>query len=127
MYHVLEYYMSDTNKYLFKAWYKLNPEDFIYTSKVENIDSKYVFINLKEASNEDNVNYIYDDNPYFVTMYSKSTEREDRAEIFSELMIQTSKPDYLSNGQHILDKALYIDEVIKKCITNDDFFYSKYI
>ena len=126
MYHVLEYYMSDTHKYLYKSWYHLNPEGFRYVSDISKLDDEYVYMKLTDG--EQNVS-IYDKviNPYFVTLYSKTTEREDRAEVFSELMIAKSKPKYLASGQNILNKALYIDSTIKECITNDEFYYTKYV
>lgn len=127
MYHVLEYYMCDTNKYIYKSWYKLNPEGFKYISDTELLDSEYVFSSLTDINSSEINIYENTDNPYFVTLYSKTTEREDRAEIFSEIMIAKSKPKYLNDGQNILNKALYIDNAIKKCITNNEFYYSKYI
>lgn len=127
MYHVLEYYMCDTNKYIYKSWYKLNPTDFKYVSDTKLLDNEYVFMKLTDVENVQIDIYEYTDNPYFVTIYSKATEKEDRAEIFSEIMIAKSKPKYLNKGQNILNKAIYIDESIKKCITNSEFYYSKYI
>lgn len=127
MYHVLEYYMSDTHKYIYSSWYKLNPENFEYNSNIDNISSEYVFMTLKNISPNEVDVYTKDDNPYFVTLYSKCTEREDRAEIFSEIMIQTTKPNYLNEGQNILQKVLYMDNVIRECITTDEFYYSKYL
>lgn len=127
MYHVLEYYMADTHKYIYKSWYKLNPSDFKYVSDVNMLDNEYVLMSLTNVK-EANVDiYEIDDNPYFVTLYSKSTEREDRAEIFSEIMILKSKPKYLNDGQNILKKALYIDDTIKECITHNKFYYSKFL
>lgn len=127
MYHVLEYYMCDTNKYIYKSWYKLNPEDFKYNSDIELLDKEYVFMKLTNIEESKVDIYSNINNPYFVTMYSKTTEREDRAEIFSEIMIAKSKPKYLNEGQNILNKALYIDGSIKKCITINEFYYTKYI
>ena len=127
MYHVLEYYMCDTNKYIYKSWYKLNPSKFNYTKDTQNLDNEYVFMKLTDIDSL-NVN-IYETTIHtsFVTIYSKTTEREDRAEIFSEMMIVKSKPKYLEEGQNILKKAKYIDGAIKKCITFNEFYYSKYI
>lgn len=127
MYHVLEYYITDTHKYIYSSWYKLNPKDFKYVSNIDNIDYEYVYMNLKKIDQEEVDIYSNNDNPYFVTLYSKSTEREDRAEIFSEIMIQKAKPSYLNVGQNILQKVFFMDNVIKECITNDDFYYTKYI
>ena len=42
-------------------------------------------------------------------------------------MIVKTKPKYLNNGQNILNKAIYINDAIKKCITNEEFYYSKYV
>ena len=127
MYHVLEYYMCDTNKYIYKSWYKLNPEGFNYSSDTELLNNEYVFMKLTDVSGIDVNIYETSQNPYFVTIYAKTTEREDRAETFSEMMIAKTKPKYLNEGQNILKKATYIDEAIKKCVTNQEFYYSKYI
>ena len=69
----------------------------------------------------------YDElNPYFVTKYSKATEKEDRAEIFAEIMILSKKPKYLFEGQNIRKKAEVMNNTISQNVTNEDFSYSKY-
>ena len=127
MYHVLEYYMADTHKFLYKEWGKLNPQGFNYVASTKLLNNTYVY--MKQEEDVDNIRIYEEDiaNPYFVTLYSKTTEREDRAEIFSEMMLLTKKTQYLKDGQNILKKALYIDETIKECITNEEFYYSKYL
>lgn len=126
MYHVLEYYMADTHKFLYKSWYRYNPSDFQYVADIKLLDQQYVYMKETEKTKEGNLPEKIM-NPYFVTLYAKTSEREDRAEIFSEIMILKSKSKYLAKGQNILNKAMYMDETIKECITVKDFYYSKYV
>lgn len=127
MYHVLEYYVSDTHKNIYKEWNNLNPENFEYSMNLDSLNNEYVLMKLKDYKQSQVDIYEHDINPYFITMYSKTSEREDRAEIFSEIMILEYKPVYLKNGQHILKKVNFLDNVIKQCISNNKFYYDKYI
>lgn len=133
MFHVLEYYMSDTQKYLFASWKNLNPSDFKYESDISLLDDRYVY---KENNLIDEGNVILDsnetidgndNNPYFVTKYSKSTEKEDRAEIFAEIMILNKKMKYLEEGQNIRNKVDYIIKVLKDSITKKEFYFYRFI
>lgn len=112
MFHILEYYMSDKKKNLYNDWANLNPHNFAYESNTSLLNSDYVFNSGVEESN-----------PYFVTRYSKASDKEDRAEIFAELMIATSKPIYLKDGQNIKKKAVNIDESIIENVTTSKFPY----
>ncbi len=146
MFHVLEFYMSDTHKYLFASWYTLNPNGFKYVTNIEDLNNDYVYVSglfnkkikngianddyLKEENdiNVTNVDYVLcGDNPYFVTKYSKVSEKEDRAEIFAEIMIQEKKEPYLVDGQNIKKKALVIKETIENNITINEFYYNKFL
>ncbi len=74
-YHIFEYiYESEC---LFTNWSELNPIDFKYNEDVLVLDSTYVY----------NINQFNNDTVYFVTKYSKTSEKEDKAEIFAEIMI----------------------------------------
>ena len=133
MYHVLEYYMSDTQKYLFASWDKLNPSNFKYEEDISLLDDKYVYKenSLIDESNIDvSNNEIIDEenvNPYFVTKYSKVTEKEDRAEIFAEVMILNKKVKFLEEGQNIRKKVDYISEILSECITKEDFYFYRFL
>lgn len=145
MYHLLEYYMEDTKRYLYASWDELNPADFEYETDISKLTDEYVY---KEVSNslvnenslkdeEDTKNYVVNDsniianfdtslNPYFVTKYSKVTEKEDRAEIFAEMMILNKMPKYLYKEQNIRKKAEVMINTIRINITSEEFFYSKF-
>lgn len=116
MFHVLEYYMSDKKKNLYSDWAILNPVDFEYESDTSKLNNDYVYTSY---SNGNNMNI----NPYFVTKYSKASDKEDRAEIFAELMIAKKKPSYLEEGQNIKMKANEINESIIENITSSEFPY----
>ncbi|MDO4282593.1 MAG: hypothetical protein Q4D02_03070 [Clostridia bacterium] len=116
MFHILEYYMSDKKKNLYANWNDFNPDGFMYESNTSKLDNDYVYTSY---SNGENVNM----NPYFVTKYSKASDKEDRAEIFAELMIATKKPSYLGEGQNIKKKADEIDASIVENITSNKFPY----
>ena len=74
-----------------------------------------------EIIDEENVN------PYFVTKYSKVTEKEDRAEIFAEVMILNKKVKFLEEGQNIRKKVDYISEILSECITKEDFYFYRFL
>lgn len=114
MFHILEYYMSDKKRNLYSDWASLNPQGFKYEPNTSRINIDYVY-NL----NKNNIS----DNPYFVTKYSKASDKEDRAEIFAELMIAKRKMPYLEDGQNIKKKADKIDESILENVTTSKFPY----
>jgi len=118
MFHILEYYMSDKKRNLYSDWEMLNPQGFKYQPNTSMITSDYVY-NINNSLNKDNLS----NNPYFVTRYSKASDKEDRAEIFAELMIATRKQPYLENGQNIKKKADKIDESILENVTTSKFPY----
>lgn len=118
MFHVLEYYMSDKKRNLYSDWASLNPQGFEYEPNTSRINIDYVY-NANSNLNKNGIS----DNPYFVTKYSKASDKEDRAEIFAELMIATRKRSYLENGQNIKKKADKIDESIIDNVTTSKFPY----
>lgn len=136
MYHLIEYYMADTRRNLYDSWNELNPLDFKYQKDISKLNNDYVFASLTgnlmdEESLKQDVpgenNEVEENNPYFVTMYSKVTQKEDRAEIFAEMMISTKKPKYLYRDQNIRKKAELMNETIIKNVTSQEFFYTKYL
>ncbi len=119
MYHIFEYYVLDTRKNAFSKWKSLNPEEFSYTGEIENINDNYVYNN--------NIKNVEQSDAFFVTKYSKYSEKEDRAEIFSEIMIASSKPNFITYSKNITDKILFIDSVLSENVTPSKFYYSKFI
>lgn len=118
-FHVLEYYMSDKVKYLYYSWNSYNPKDFKYDEDIskltdENVYNKY----LTEEENND---------AYFLTKYSKVSAKEDRAEIFAELMMLNKKESYLKNGTSIKPKVNYLINEIYENISISDFHFSTYL
>ena len=124
MYHVLEYYMAKNNTNLFSSWKVLNPKDFSYNSDTSKLNSDYVY--KKEEVGQEKIS-VTNNNYYFVTKYSKSAEREDRAEIFAELMMLDYVPSYLGKGQNIRNKVDYIFKTINENITKNEFYCNQYI
>ncbi len=146
MYHALEYYMSDNKKYIFASWYSLNPPNFKYENNVSMLNNEYVYAkdlfskklkdgtvyedSLKDDEKTDTLcvnDELYLENPYFVTKYSKASEKEDRAEIFAELMMQEKKEPYLQEGQHILKKAKLLTNTLEQNVSNNNFYYNKFL
>lgn len=117
MYHILEYYMSKSENNLYRGWNKLNPVGFSYSEDTSTLTKEYVFD--ENGSN--------DEEYYFLTRYSKATEKEDRAEIFAELMMLDFYPKYLDKDQKIRKKVDVIFDTIKENITYENFYCSKYI
>lgn len=101
-YHILEYYikLEFDISLAYEYWDMYNPAEFIYTNDVGNITGKYVY--GMDSENELS----------FVTLYSKYSAAEDRAEVFSEMMI--SKEEYAANtkAQNILYKMKNITNVL---------------
>ena len=98
IYHVFEYMNNTENNKNHIKWDKLNPEGFMYNNDLNLLNNNYVF-----GSN------IEDKNIYFVSKYSKTSGREDRAEIFTEIMID--KYDF-SNNINIINKIDVIEDII---------------
>jgi len=102
MYHILEYYMKlefDINK-LYKDWNKYNPEGFTYQENIALLDKSYVFG--------------MDENSYFVSIYSKASDKEDRAEVFADTMVAETVPLYYNdNIGAIKNKMILISNAIK--------------
>lgn len=117
MYHVLEYYMSKSGKKLYNEWANLNPKDFQYNEDTSKLTKDYVY----DKESEDVTN------SYFLTKYSKATEKEDRAEIFAEIMTLKNAPVYLKSDCNIRKKVDSIKNTLNNEITYSDFYFSKYM
>ena len=58
--------------------------------------------------------YYYSNPAYFLSAYSKSDYKEDRAVLFSDMMSRTLKKDYYSAGNPINEKAKLISRQLEK-------------
>lgn len=116
LFHVFEYYMADKNKYVFEQWTNLNPSIFKYQSDVLKLDNNYVY--LKDSNT---------DNWYFVTKYAKTSEKEDRAETFAELMMLQKKPEYLESNTNIKKKADNIMSEMSKYLNVKNIYCDQFM
>jgi len=101
-YHILDYYIkleSDENV-AYLLWDKYNPEGFEYSQDVGKLNSKYVYNKDKGA--------------YFVTLYAKFSEKEDRAETFAEMITASKEEDFFKADGAIKGKI----NIIKKVLYN---------
>lgn len=100
IYHIFEYMnnINDSNEYI--NWNNLNPKNFEYNQDIKYLTNQYVY-----GSSYDN------DDIYFVTRYSKTSPKEDRAEVFAEMMIK--KYDF-KNINNITAKIKTIYNVLQK-------------
>lgn len=112
IYHVFEYMngVSDEEEYI--NWSYLNPDEFIYESEIAFLTTEYVFGSS-----------LVDDNIYFVTKYSKTSAKEDRAEIFAEIMMSTYD---FSKNENIIEKIEAIEKVINMFGDNINIDINKY-
>ncbi len=118
MYHIYEYKTNVDKNNVFVNWNKFNPENFTYTADTKTLDDKYIY---KISSDLDDT--------YFVTKYSKTSEKEDRAEIFAEIMICKNKPEYLYENGNINKKAECIIEVMTNSFKNNTtskFYWNRF-
>lgn len=122
LFHVIEYYMTykSQNGNLFSDWNNLNPNSFEYNDDIYSLTSYYVYTDTFSLKNS-----------YFVSKYSKTSEKEDRAEVFAELMTQKTKPLYFNKNEHIYKKAKYISDIISQNLTfnesTDKLYWNKYL
>ncbi|MEG0872802.1 MAG: hypothetical protein RSE00_02330 [Clostridia bacterium] len=120
IYHILEYCMEDKQKYIFASWYKTNPEGYTYDADITKLDMNYVYEYNKLSSKDLK-------NVYFVSKYAKTDEKEDRAEVFAELMSMEKLPPYFKKDENIRKKADMILDNISRNITNDLDFPFKFL
>ena len=118
-FHVLEYYMEEKVKYLYHSWNSYNPYGYEYQPDVSKLTDEYVYSKYNtEAENS---------NTYFVTKYSKVSEKEDRAEIFAEIMTLNKREGYLKNGTNIKSKITYLLNEIYENISISDFCFTTFV
>ncbi len=118
-FHILEYYMSDRTKFLYSSWNEYNPIGFQYVDNVSRLTDEYVYNNyFTDEQNKDS---------YFVTKYSKVSPKEDRSELFAEMMTINKNMSYLKKGSRIREKVDYLVNEIYENISISDFYFSKYV
>lgn len=118
-FHILEYYMADRTKYLYNSWNSYNPEGFEYESNIARLTDQYVYSNyLTDEENKE---------AYFVTKYAKTSAKEDRAEIFAEIMTLNKNMSYLKKGNNIREKVDYLLNEVYENVSISDFHFSAYI
>lgn len=120
LFHIFEYYMADKDKSVFKDWKSFNPVEFVYETNISNLDSTYVYL----KSNDENIKL---NDSYFVTKYAKTSEKEDRAETFAEIMMLSKVPEYLKNGTNIRKKVDSITESLSKYFNIKNLYYTKFL
>lgn len=99
IYHILEYYIKLQTIERFSLWAKYNPNGFEYTNDVSKITSKYVYNGQSGA--------------YFVTLYAKYSDKEDRAETFAEMMTANRMELFFNEGEYIKSKINFISSVLR--------------
>jgi len=116
-YHILEYYMKleyDINE-IYKEWNKYNPEGFTYVNDISLLNTNYVYELDKYGR------------AYFVSAYSKVSDKEDRAETFADTMVAEEEPLYYTDSiGAIKSKMELISSVIKNCFYSVEYGTSIY-
>lgn len=117
-YHILEYYIKlqyDIDL-AYINWSKYNPEKFNYESDIKKLTNKYVYgIDIQNTI-------------HFVTLYSKTNAMEDRAEIFSEMMVGNEEYNLNKNNINIINKMRCITKVLDNSFVSvqDNEYWSRY-
>ena len=118
-FHVLEYYMSAKSKNLYYSWNLYNPYGFVYDDNTSTLTDEGVYSEyLTDDTNE---------RAYFLSKYSKVSSKEDRAEIFAEIMTLNKNESYLKRESHIRKKIDYLINGINENITISDFYFSSFL
>lgn len=100
MMHVIDCYFTSKGIYssylLEQSMMQFNPEDFSYGTQ----SNRYV--------------YLLDNPYYFISKYAKSNYKEDRAEIFANLMFRSNQPDCFKFENPVKEKAKIITKQINQ-------------
>lgn len=118
-FHVMEYYMEANAKYVYYSWNSYNPYGFKYNDDTSSLTDEFVY--NKYMTDEELKS------AYFLTKYSKVSQKEDRAEIFAELMMLTKGEKFLKNGTRLRSKVDYLVAEISENITIYDFYFSSFL
>lgn len=82
---------------------------------------QYTSTSYGDTSNNSFTIYDYDspiDKIFYISAYAKTNEREDRAELFADLMFRAYKHKYMNPGYGINEKAKYFTSIIRRVWTN---------
>lgn len=114
--HIMEKYIEDNN--VWSGWTSLNPSGFIYE---QNPDDSYTVTEC--IPKQQGFNYVTVCNKptnqiAFISVYAKTNERDDRAELFADLMFRAYKKDYMNSGFGVNEKAKYMANVIRQYFPN---------
>lgn len=118
-FHILEYYMSEKNSRLYYSWNLYNPYGFVYDDDISKLNDELVYSKY--------LTDVINSRAYFLSKYSKVSAKEDRAEIFAEIMILDKYESYLKNGSNIRKKIDYLLNQVNENITISDFYFSQYL
>src|SRR5574344_79332 len=105
VWHIMERYIEYYGGYQFHNWFSLNPEGFRYGNTDDNTYTAIDYANPKESI-------------CFVSPYSRSNDREDRAELFADLMFRPYQKSYMASGYCINHKANILINTISKYFSN---------
>ena len=122
-YHVLEYYMKlefNINE-LYEYWTRNNPDGFKYNPDITKLTKEYVYGVTGENLGA-----------YFITVYSKTAEQEDRAEVFADMMLRETMPSYYTdNLGAIKNKVIAISAALKSSFSSvknaSSLYWERYI
>ena len=102
--HIMEQYIYIMNNWnnAFNNWNSYNPRGYTYG---DTGFSTYVTI-VDRSSNISDIS--------FISYYAKTNEREDRAELFADLMFRPYQKDYMKSGYGVNEKAKYLVSIIRQ-------------
>lgn len=106
--YLFDYMYDDRSNHPFKDWNNLNANEFSY-SGLDYDDNSFTIYDSSISNSEKR----------FISSYSKKNEREDRAELFADLMFRPYKKEYMYEGYGIYEKAKYLVSVLNKIWTNN--------
>ncbi len=115
-FHIMEQYIryktyDETNP--FDTWNLLNKEEFSYDYNDNTFDyTAYDFDSYNVPSDI-----------LFVSPYSKTSDKEDRAELFADLMFRGIKKNYMHKGFGINEKAKTLALIIRNYFPNSNGAY----
>lgn len=113
-FHIMEKYISYKTygqPFPFANWSSLNPTDFNYGDT----GIKYTAYDLNDFYRYTSPSLIA-----FVSEYAKSSEVEDRAELFADLMFRGIKKEYMKNGFAINEKAKTMALILRNYFANSN-------
>lgn len=119
--HIMDKYIEFKTYYSvnpFDNWNDYNPSGFVYGDSSNNSYTIYDY-------NGDGMGgYAHDINEIsFVSLYAKTSDREDRAELFADLMFRGYKNKYMNSGYGVNEKAKNLALIIRNFFPNSTNAY----